>query len=529
MSFSTAGLLPSDIILRILHMTFDGFKDDVYQWQLALSYLAICQRWRNSLYKSLYSCAIAQALPTKHCDCCDHKHSFCNMDSNNIAICSNLGLIAANYSLVNVRRLVVNDATCDRGIDLLQCLVTALSLEQNECPNLSLLKQLFCDTEQARGSLISLESFQAREIAAELVLALAKRMPNISNLTIEVSKSHNVLSEFATLLTHRFVGQLTKLKYSGMAHIPTSSLVECRVADLQLSINIDDDRTQPSILVYPKTLCKLSLQIDKCNTRWNFFSQSSDVSNKNNVFDNLTTLRLAGDKFKYCWTDEAYLRSESVKLPQLEFPKLNYLIIDHTSLNSAERQSLLRAPLKQINYHGLLKDLLVLCRQDISGLDELSLKLSFKKDRGPDASFIGSINELFKNIGNIKVVHWEIDSNIFCFDINRINWPHLTHLTIRTAIRIDMLFKIIDAVPNLNHLSLHLFTATENAMEKDAVFLDNLKQDYPVPSASKIKTLTLHYSRFMSHEYVAFLQIKIQWFLPLLETVVVQGKRRFFY
>ncbi|KAJ2610943.1 hypothetical protein H4S08_003389 [Coemansia sp. RSA 1365] len=239
-------------------------------------------------------------------------------------------------------------------------------------------------------------------------------------------------------------------------------------------------------------------------------------------------MRLAGDKFKYCWSDEAYLRSESTKLPKLEFPKLNNLIIDHTLLNSAERQSLLRAPLKRINYHGLLKDLLVLCRQNISGLDELSLKLAFKKDRGPDASFIGSINELFRKTENIKVVHWEIDSNIFRFDTNRINWPHLTHLTIRTAIKIDMLFKIIAAVPNLNYLSLHLFTATENAMEEDAMFLDNLKQAYPVPSASEIKTLALHYSRFMSHEYVAFLQNKLQWFLPLLENVVVKGKGRFF-
>ncbi|KAJ2807417.1 hypothetical protein H4R20_001295 [Coemansia guatemalensis] len=522
----TASSMPSDIVLRILHAAIDDFKNDISQWKLALRYLAVCRSWRDSLYEPLYKCAITQALPTGHCDCLEHKRRFCDMASTNVAIGSNLGLIAANESLTSVRRLVVNDATCDRGVDLLRCLVTALSLDEHECLSLSLLNPLFSDTEQARGALAGLESDESRKVGAELVLALAKRMPNISSLRIEAPKSHDVLGTFATLLTRRFAGQLTKLKYSGMAHIPLLSPAECRVADLQLSINTDANRSQlPLLLVRPSALCNLSLQIDR-RIRWNCFSQASDAADKEIVFDGLTSLKLAGDRFKYCWTDNARLRSESV--PQLEFPRLNNLTIDHTSLDSAEQQSLLRAPLKRIQYHGLLKDLLVLCRQDIGGLDELSIKLAFKKDRGPDASFIGGVNELFQKTSSIKMVHWEIDSNVFRFDTSQITWPHLTHLTIRTSIRFDMLFKVIAAVPNLNYLSLHLFTAAESAMEEDAEFLDNLKHAYPVPSASKIETLALHYSRFMSREYVAFLRKKLQWFLPSLKTVVVQGKAPLF-
>ncbi|KAJ2077974.1 hypothetical protein H4R24_004790 [Coemansia sp. RSA 988] len=450
------------------------------------------------------------------------------MDSNKVSINSNLRLIATNGSLAGVRRLVVNDATCDRGVDLLQCLVQALSLSEHECPSLCLLKPLFADTEKSRGSLTGFEAGHTRKVSAELALALAKRMPNINSLRIEASKSHDVLGTFAASLTHQYVRQLTKLKYSGMAHIPSPSPTQCKIVDLQLSVNTDANRTQQlPLLACPSTLCKLSLQIDRRDMRWSCFSQENNIANETIAFDSLTSLRLAGDRFNYCWADETRMRLESVQIPQLEFPKLNNLTIDHASLDFAERQSLLRAPLKRIKYHGLLKDLLVLCRRGISDLNELSVKLDFKKDRGPDASFIGGVNELFQNTSNIKIVHWEIDSNVFRFDTSLIDWPHLTHLTIRTAIRFDMLFRIIAAVPNLIYLSLHLFTAAENTMEEDAEFLDSLQKAYPVPSTSKIESLALHCSRFMSREYVAFLQKKLQWFMPSLKSVFVHDKSRF--
>ncbi|KAJ2148249.1 hypothetical protein J3F82_004727 [Coemansia sp. RSA 637] len=286
-----------------------------------------------------------------------------------------------------------------------------------------------------------------------------------------------------TLIVELAVGydkQLTKYANDMPTPFPYT-LTAPNLIVLDLTFSDSSDLIFPTIC--PRSLRKIYIELENQPFSWDMFRVG--VEAEAIVFDNLVNLSISG------MVQDPDADNAMANDLDMRFPKLERLVLTNSYLARNEADAMMAHGLKRFQHEGSIIAASQLCKQPFGNLDELYLCWEKKKYFDEADSFVPLANEIFNKTKGIEYVQCEIRMPNFSRNMDGVDWPYLTHLSLGFTMTFKALFKMLPKVPNLVQLDMIIGGYDRNELTKTIRLLTNIKKHYPTPSLSKIKKLLL--------------------------------------
>ncbi|KAJ2531977.1 hypothetical protein IWW43_003444 [Coemansia sp. RSA 1935] len=356
---------------------------------------------------------------------------------------------------------------------------------------------------------------QCHDASKAVADALINRYPNVSSISTTMLYPHEFFQKLIVELVVGYDKQLTKY----VNDMPTAfpyTLTAPKLVELDLTFYCVSEYDLPTIC--PRSPRKIRIDLDQIPFSWDMF-RVGNVS-ETIVFDNLVDLSIT----------DVYEDSDAGNMTiannlDLEFPKLERLHTNNSSLTRKVAQAMMSHGLKWLHCEGSIISASQLCKQPLGTLDTLILVWVGEVYSEEFDDFVPLTNEIFNKTSGIEFVRCEISKINISEIMDRVDWPYLTHLMLGFNIPFNVLLDMLPKVPNLVHLEIDICGCDKNVLDETTELLTNIKEHYPIPSSSKIETLCLNIShsimrwKFCNKMSFGGVFENLKWYLPQLKTI----------
>ncbi|KAJ2834151.1 hypothetical protein J3B01_004095 [Coemansia erecta] len=347
---------------------------------------------------------------------------------------------------------------------------------------------------------------------------MISKYPNVSSIIAMPTQPHEFFQKLILELAVGYDKQLAKYVCSMPTTVPYTLLAPNLV---ELDLRFIHSWTLKFPTIYPRSLRKIDIMFQDVSIDWDVFRV--DKESKTIVFDNLTDLSITGDSYIPELRDVANANNLDLK-----FPNLERLFLSSCNLTKKDGQALMSHKLNWLHFEGSFIAASQLCKQPLRKLDTLFLAWLGLQHPEETDDFISLANEIFNKTDGIKHVQCEICSESGVKNVDGVDWPYLTHLSLAFMMPFKDLFDMLPKVPNLVHLDILINNCSDNELTEATEFLANIKKHYPAPSSSKIKSLRLIDENTALHSYSRCKQTfggvieDLKWYCPQLRDIKFQ-------
>ncbi|KAJ1857383.1 hypothetical protein GGH12_002871 [Coemansia sp. RSA 1822] len=358
---------------------------------------------------------------------------------------------------------------------------------------------------------------QCNDASKAVADVLINRYPNVSSISTTMLYPHEFFQKLIVELVVGYDKQLTKYANDMPTAFPYT-LTAPKLVELDL-IFYCDSSYQNLPTIRPRSLRKITIDLDQIPFSWDMF-RVGNVSEAI-VFNNLVDLSIT-DVHEDSNADSMAIENNL----DLEFPKLERLHTKTCTLTRKTIQAMMSHGLKWLHCEGSFIDASQLCKQPLGSLHTLILDwVGELYPEETDDDFVSLSNEIFNKTDGIEHVQFEISSVNIAISMDGIDWPYLTHLSLSFMIPFKELFDMLPKVPNLVQLDMAVYDCDDDVFDETIELLTNIKNHYPIPSSSKIKTMCLTISHSImrrgpcnKNSFGGVFE-NLKWYLPQLKNI----------
>ncbi|KAJ2306304.1 hypothetical protein IWW55_001513 [Coemansia sp. RSA 2706] len=519
------GVLPFDVVVRVLYYATDSFYQTPAEWKTHLAYLAVNRDWRAASWRYLYQCAFITFTeaprprsPLRVLNRCKMDKGFWNRNPKVMPIAlTNIGLIEQLGHQSVVKVLAFNDKIQHLDGSFIYDMADALSIV-TKC-GMYAFSDFWIDPRGTPIDPAAMEHAGLYGEGQELAAIIAGILPNVECLYIRSHVAYPYVTIFYEQLAKSYMEQLrvyynyTKGFGPNLGAATRLSRFEMYYTPWRLS--------RQDVTIYPCSLRDLTLYLDCDFFVWSLFQcdTESDIA-----FNELRNLTLIGnEKFNLEVDVDTSISYEGVHDPfAVTLPMLQKLVIEDTPVNSIDAERLVQPTLENLTYAGSIFSALRLCRQPISMLKQLHLSFGVRLMVHLDTAFLEQTNEIVSAAQGIPAVHLYLRSESAFPRYTRIDWPHLTSLELSVRIDLAELLATIHTMPRLVTLLINLDCFEKQAMADAVVKLDNLKRSHPGPSLSRLRFIELRCPIIKPTQEFSRVTDGLAWYFPELERFVIK-------
>ncbi|KAJ2721240.1 hypothetical protein H4S00_003023 [Coemansia sp. D1744] len=329
-------------------------------------------------------------------------------------------------------------------------------------------------------------------------------------------KSHEFMQKLILDLAVGYDKQLSKFVCSMPVRFPYT-LTAPNLIELDLTLGFSLDQNLPTIC--PGLLRKINLVLNRQLFSWDMFRIGNEP--KPIVFNNLVDLSVT-----YVVQNEIADDMLNANNIELVFPSLERLYLENCMLARKNAQAMMSHGLKELHIEGSIVAASQLCEQPLRNLDRLDVIWVERHYCEEAANFVTLANDIFNKTDGIEHVYCKMRSMRYTERMNDVDWPYLTHLSLNFMIPFKELFVMLPKVPNLVCLDMNIGHWGESKITEAIELLTNIKEHYPTPSSSKIKTLHLvdnyavmHQELYRELSFVRAIE-NLKWYWPQLNNIV---------
>ncbi|KAJ2123710.1 hypothetical protein IW147_002303 [Coemansia sp. RSA 720] len=535
--------LPTLVKVKILAFASSGANGDLDIWKQSLPLLSVCHDWRVYGKDRLYRYAVIELVNIKYNDIPDDeavtdlegsdRESVSSLaDSVDDAVALDGGnSVRANSNLKLIQKLGLGSMVKQLLFDQKKPLDYMISRVGSLKAFTSVLQALFrglpeeVEIIEPFAQMVDLvhmgmirDNIMLDECRAAFKSAtdvLINKYPNVNSIIAMPAQPHEVFQKLIVDLAVGYDKQLTKFVCDMPVTVPYTLLAPNLV---ELDLRFIHSWTLKFPTIYPRSLRKIDIVFEDVSIDWDVFHV--DKESKAIVFDNLTDLSIKGDAY--------ILELRNVTNANdldLKFPNLERLFLSTCNLTRKDAQAIMSHKLNWLHFEGSFIAASQLCKQPLGNLDKLFLVWLGVHHPEEADDFISLANEIFNKTNDIGYVHCEICSADGVRNTDGVDWPYLTHLSLAFMMPFKDLFNMLPKVPNLVHLDILINNCSDNELTEATELLTNIKEHYPTPSSSKIKTLRLIDENSALHSYSRCKQTfggvieNLKWYWPQLRDI----------
>ncbi|PIA14837.1 hypothetical protein COEREDRAFT_82447, partial [Coemansia reversa NRRL 1564] len=327
----------------------------------------------------------------------------------------------------------------------------------------------------------STEYNQLSEVCLAYAQNIANRTPNINAVDIVIGQKGISMKCFIECLVGQYSRQLRIFNYNGPIFFDNCPTFTC-LSDLTICTEDFEGRRLPSLCA--ETLRRVNIYIEVNTFKWEMLSV--DSSSDTVAFKALESLRITSVYENPEEHIQQHLYSTKLQHKKLTFPLLKNLFLNRVLLRKEEIQSLMQSPLKTLYFCGCTLQALEICKQNLSSLDNITLKID--NDSSTNV-FTNNMNTILTRTHGISIVSCIISTLPIDNDLSNVFWPNLTHLELHSESDFGNIITAIPRMPDLVDMKLLLFSMSSRQLKIAIEFLENFKQYHSKPSLSLLQYL----------------------------------------